>query len=100
MVVFKHSQEMVCFKKKKFPYHSLDFIFPKRFIYISAIHTQDQEAHKAGTAACEFKEVKSATLHTILHNFFTNNSQKRENLQTNNMQSWIESPISSANRCL
>lgn len=76
---------MVCLKKKKNPYHSLYFIFPKCFIYISAIHTQDQKAQKKGTAAYEFKEVKSTTLDTILHNFFTNNSQKRENLQTKNM---------------
>lgn len=41
------------------------------------------------------------TVDTILHNFFKNNSQKREDLQTNNMlQSHQVTPVSLTNECL
>lgn len=41
------------------------------------------------------------TVDTILHNFFKNNSQKREDLQTNSiLQSYEVSSISSTNESL
>uniref|UniRef100_A0A8B9BHK7 CKLF like MARVEL transmembrane domain containing 7 n=1 Tax=Anser brachyrhynchus TaxID=132585 RepID=A0A8B9BHK7_9AVES len=70
------------------------------FICNSAIHTEDQEAQKKSTATCEFKEVKSTTIDTIVHNFLKNNSQKREKLQTNNILVLDQVTNILANSCL